>query len=55
MYEAPRLDRFGTFRELTLQAPPGVICTPPRNFKIYTATDYIAVVGQDDGCLDTRS
>lgn len=43
MYEAPKLVRFGQFRDLTLQCPasPG---------KISNVLDPLFPTGQNDGC-----
>ena len=50
MYEAPKLVRFGKFRDLTLQVPP---CNPNGGpTKIYNNFDINFPNGQSDGCLN---
>lgn len=50
MYEAPKLVKFGKFRDLTLQ-----VCNPQGGpTKVYANYDINFPNGQDDGCL-TRS
>lgn len=47
MYEAPKLVRFGKFRDLTLQ----VVCDPTGGpTKVNPFSDPIAPDGQNDGC-----
>jgi hypothetical protein len=51
MYEAPKLVRYGKFRDLTLQTP----CNPSGGpTKVYNNYDINFPTGQSDGCL-TRS
>ena len=52
MYEAPKLVRFGKFRDLTLQ----VVCDPNGGpTKVYANFDINFPNGQDDGCPVVRS
>lgn len=49
MYEAPKLVRFGKFRDLTLQTAP---CDPNGGpTKTFNNFDINFPTGQSDGCL----
>jgi hypothetical protein len=54
MYETPKLVRFGSFRDLTLQTPSdctnGGTVPKPWTFKTAPFTDSFVPGGTDDGC-----
>ena len=52
MYEAPRLVKFGQFRDLTLQT---CLTTSPWTGKDVNTFDSIFPQGQNDGCPPARS
>ena len=55
MYEAPRLVKYGQFRDLTLQTQT-CMTTPPYTGKTAATFDSIFPVGQtNDGCPEVRS
>jgi hypothetical protein len=55
MYEAPRLVKYGQFRDLTLQTQT-CLTTPPYTGKTAATFDSIFPVGQtNDGCPEVRS
>ena len=49
MYEAPRLIKYGQFRDLTLQAAP-CQTTAPYTGKTVNTFDALFPTGQNDGC-----
>lgn len=53
MYEAPRLVKFGRFRDLTLQTQ--CLTTAPWTGKTVNTSDILFPQGQNDGCPDVRS
>ena len=50
MYEAPRLIKYGQFRDLTLQTAPGCQLTFPYTGKNVNTYDALFPTGQNDGC-----
>jgi hypothetical protein len=52
MYEAPRLVKFGQFRDLTLQSCPTQAPFTGKNQSTY---DSLFPNGQSDGCPEPRS
>jgi hypothetical protein len=52
MYESPKLVRFGSFRDLTLQQP--IDCTTgvpkPWHHKTHPTFDSLVPLGVNDGC-----
>lgn len=53
MYEAPRLVKFGRFRDLTLQSQ--CLTQAPWTGKTVNTADILFPQGQNDGCPDVRS